>query len=200
MKSRTESCPIVLEVKALVIPSIKLKRCLPLCMMSDMFSPKNMLKVFAKGEGKDEPSPREQIISKGVEDEKNFRYLKFNEGLSGDIVYAICNNQSQLTMPSTLDHKMTKLWPQSQAHKKLARNTSYNKFIHNLYNFFTTKVHIANCKLEASRMHTIECTSAHHEAQVLYAMWDWVLEVLSLFEVETITTCNKLEGNGDWSL
>jgi hypothetical protein len=74
-----------------------------------MFSFKDMLNFFAKGEGEDEPSPREQTISKGIEEEKNFQYLKFSEGLNGGIVCAICNNQSQFTMLSTLDHKMTKL-------------------------------------------------------------------------------------------
>jgi hypothetical protein len=33
--------------------------------------------------------PKEQKKKK-----KNFQYLKFNEGLSGGIVYAVCNNQS----------------------------------------------------------------------------------------------------------
>jgi hypothetical protein len=49
-------------------------------------------------------------------------------------------------------------------------------------------------------MHIIECTSAHHEAQVLYAMWDWVLRIFSPLEVETIATCNKIESNGGWML
>jgi hypothetical protein len=50
---------------------------------------------------------------------------------------------------------------------------------------------------KASRMHIVKCTSAHQEAQVLYAMWDWVLGVLSPLEVEATATCNKLKGNGD---
>jgi hypothetical protein len=37
-----------------------------------MFSPKDMLNFFIKGEGKDEPSPTKQRIFKGVEEEKNF--------------------------------------------------------------------------------------------------------------------------------
>jgi hypothetical protein len=51
-----------------------------------------------------------------------------------------------------------------------------------------------------SRMHIVECTSPQHETQVLYAMYDWVLEILSPLEVEATTTCNKLEGNGGWLL
>jgi len=53
-----------------------------------------MLKFFVEGEGEDEPSLREQKISKGTKKKKNFQYLKFNEGLSGGIVCALCNNQS----------------------------------------------------------------------------------------------------------
>ncbi len=49
-------------------------------------------------------------------------------------------------------------------------------------------------------MHIVECTSPQHETQVLYAMYDWVLEILSPLEVEATTTCNKLEGNGGWLL
>jgi hypothetical protein len=59
-----------------------------------MFSFEDMLKKFVEGEGEDESSLREQIISKGTRKEKNFQYLKFNEGLSGSIVYAVCKNQS----------------------------------------------------------------------------------------------------------
>ncbi len=46
-------------------------------------------------------------------------------------------------------------------------------------------------------MHIVECTSAHYEAQVLYAMWDWVLKVLSPLEIEATTICNKFKGNDD---
>jgi hypothetical protein len=51
--------------------------------------------------------------------------------------------------------------------------------------------------VEASKMHIVECTSAHHEAQVLYAMWDWVLGVLSPLEIEATATYKKLEDNGN---
>ncbi len=46
----------------------------------------------------------------------------------------------------------------------------------------------------------VECTNAHHETQVLYAMWDQVLGIFSRLEVEAIATCNKLEGSGGWPL
>jgi hypothetical protein len=46
---------------------------------------------------------------------------------------------------------------------------------------------------KASRMHIVKCISAHHEAQVLYAMWDWVLGVLSPLEVEAIVTATSLK-------
>ncbi len=97
--------------------------------MLDMFSLKDMLNFFVEGEGKDEPSPREQKISKGIEEEKNFRNLKFSGGLSGNIIYAVYSNQSQFIMPSTLDHKMTKLWPQSQ----VRYNLQATQVITNLY-------------------------------------------------------------------
>jgi hypothetical protein len=58
--------------------------------MLDIFSFKDMLKFFIEGEGEDESSPREQRI----EEVKNFRYLKFDNGLSGNIVYVMCSNQS----------------------------------------------------------------------------------------------------------
>jgi hypothetical protein len=57
-------------------------------------------------------------------------------------------------------------------------------------------VHTTNYKIKTSRMHIVECTSAQYETQVLYAMWGWVLGVLSLLEVETIVTCNKLQSSG----
>jgi hypothetical protein len=56
-------------------------------------------------------------------------------------------------------------------------------------------MHIANYEIETSRMHTVKCTSPHHETKVLYE-----IGVLSLFEVETIVICNELEGSGGWSL
>jgi hypothetical protein len=59
-----------------------------------MFSFEDMLKISIEGEGKNEPSPREQRISKGTKKEKNFQYLKFNKGPSGNIVCVVCNNQS----------------------------------------------------------------------------------------------------------
>jgi hypothetical protein len=52
-----------------------------------------ILKFFIEGEGEDEPSLGEQRISEGVEEKKNFQYLKFSGGLSGGILCAICNNQ-----------------------------------------------------------------------------------------------------------
>jgi hypothetical protein len=52
-----------------------------------------ILNFFVEGEGEDEPSLGEQRISEGVEEEKNFQYLKFSGCLSGGIVCAICNNQ-----------------------------------------------------------------------------------------------------------
>ncbi len=61
-------------------------------------------------------------------------------------------------------------------------------------------MHITNYEIETSRMHIVECTSAHHETQVLYEMWGSVLGVLSLLEVETIVICNKLESSCGWSL
>jgi hypothetical protein len=67
-----------------------------------------VLIFFAKGEGKDEPSPKEQTISKGIEEKKNFQYLKFSEGLSGGIVVQYATTKAN-TMPSTLNHKTTKL-------------------------------------------------------------------------------------------
>jgi hypothetical protein len=54
-------------------------------------------------------------------------------------------------------------------------------------------MHTSNCKTKALRMHRVECTNAHHETQVLYAMWDYVFGVLSPLEIETTTTCNKFE-------
>jgi hypothetical protein len=68
------SSPIVL-----VVPSKKWKGHLPLCMMSDMFSPDDMLNLFGEGER--------------VEEEKNFYYLKFGEGICDNIVCAMCYNQ-----------------------------------------------------------------------------------------------------------
>jgi hypothetical protein len=65
--------------------------------MSDMFSLDNMLNSFVEGEGEDEPSPREQKISERVEEEKNFCYLKFNKGLSNNILYVMCDNQNTHT-------------------------------------------------------------------------------------------------------
>jgi hypothetical protein len=82
----TKSFPIVLEVEALAFPCKKWVGHLSLPIMSDMFSTKNMLNFFVKGEGEDEPSPRKQRIFKGVEEEKKFQYLKFGEGLSNGIV------------------------------------------------------------------------------------------------------------------
>jgi hypothetical protein len=39
-------------------------------------------------------SAGEQRIFKGIKEEKNFRYLKFDKGLHDDIVHAMCSNQS----------------------------------------------------------------------------------------------------------
>jgi len=87
--TRTKSFPIVI-----VIPSEKWKGCLLLRIMSDMFSFDNLLKFFVEGEGKDELSPKEQKISKGVEEKKKNCYLKFGKGLNNNIVCAMCNSQS----------------------------------------------------------------------------------------------------------
>jgi hypothetical protein len=35
---------------------------------------------------------REQKSFEGIEEEKNFKYLKFDGGLNNDIVYAMCSN------------------------------------------------------------------------------------------------------------
>jgi len=59
-----------------------------------MFSFQSIQKKIVEGEGEDESSHEEQRIFKGTKKEKNFWYLKFNKGLSGNIVCAVCNNQS----------------------------------------------------------------------------------------------------------
>jgi hypothetical protein len=50
-----DSSPIVLKVEALAIPFKKWKVHLLLHMMSDMFSPQDMLKFFVESECEDEP-------------------------------------------------------------------------------------------------------------------------------------------------
>jgi hypothetical protein len=52
----TKSFPIVLKVIAQAVPSEKWKGCLPLHTLLNMFSPKDMLKISTKGEGKHKPS------------------------------------------------------------------------------------------------------------------------------------------------
>jgi hypothetical protein len=37
---------------------------------------------------------REQKNFEGIEEEKNFKYLKFDGGLNDNIVYAVCSDQN----------------------------------------------------------------------------------------------------------
>jgi len=58
-----------------------------------MFSPKDMLKSFIKGEDEHKPSSGEQRIFKRIKEKKIFWYLKFDGGLNDNIVCVVYNNQ-----------------------------------------------------------------------------------------------------------